>query len=112
MGSGFSLAGVPGNDDSGAMSSWYIFSAMGFFPNAGQDFYYLNAPLYKRTELRFENGKVLKIIANDLSDKNIYIKSCKLNGKPWNSSIIRHNQIANGGILEFELTDIPEDWGK
>ena len=112
MRNGYSLAGVPGNDDSGAMSSWYIFSSMGFFPNAGQDFYYLNAPLYKKTEIRLENGKMLIIIANNLSDKNIYIKSCKLNGKPWNSSIIRHNQIANGGILEFELTDIPEDWGK
>ena len=112
MRSGFSLAGVPGNDDSGAMSSWYIFSAMGFFPNAGQDFYYLNAPLYKKTELRLENGKVLTIVANNLSDKNIYIKSCKFNGNMWSSSIIRHNQIANGGTLEFELTDVPGDWGK
>lgn len=112
MKSGYSLAGVPGNDDSGAMSSWYIFSAMGFFPNAGQDFYYLNAPLYKKTELQLENGKTLIILANQLTDKSIYIKSCKLNGKPWNSSIIRHEQIATGGTLEFELSETPTDWGK
>ena len=112
MRNGYSLSGVPGNDDSGAMSSWYIFSGIGFFPNAGQDFYYLNAPLYKKTELRLENGKMLTIVANNLSDNNIYIKSCKLNGKPWSSSIIYHNQIANGGTLEFELTDVPGDWGK
>lgn len=112
MRSGYSLSGVPGNDDSGAMSSWYIFSALGFFPNAGQDFYYLNAPLYKKSELKLENGKMVTIISNNISDKNIYIKSCKLNGKPSSKSIIRHEQIANGAVIEFELTDIPTDWGK
>lgn len=112
MRSGYSLSGVPGNDDSGAMSSWYIFSALGFFPNAGQDFYYLNAPLYKKSELQLENGKTVTIISNNISDKNIYIKSCKLNGKSWNKSIIRHEQIANGAVIEFELTDISTDWGK
>lgn len=108
----FDLTGGLGNDDSGAMSSWYIFSALGFFPNAGQDIYYLNAPLYPKTVITLGNGKKLTILAKNASEKNIYIKSCKINGKKWNSSILRHKDIAGGGIIEFELSDIPTTWGQ
>ncbi|CAN5534044.1 hypothetical protein BH10BAC3_BH10BAC3_37110 [soil metagenome] len=76
-----------GNDDMGAMSSWYVFSALGFFPNAGHDIYYLNAPLYNKSVITLGNGKKLTIAAKNFSDKNIYIKSCRINGKTWNSSI-------------------------
>jgi predicted alpha-1,2-mannosidase len=112
MNMNYNSLGVTGNDDSGAMSSWYIFSALGFFPNAGQNFYYLNAPLYEKSQLQLENGKTLTLIASNPSDKNIYIKSCRINGKPWNSSMIKHEQIANGATIEFDLTSEPTDWGK
>ncbi len=108
----FDHTGGLGNDDSGAMSSWYIFSALGFFPNAGQDIYYLNAPLYPKTEMTLGNGKKLTIIARNAGGKNIYIKSCKINGEKWNSSIFRHADIANGGIIEMELSDVVSEWGK
>ncbi len=108
----FDLTGCTGNDDTGAMSSWYMFSAMGFFPNAGQDIYYLNAPLYPKTEMTLGNGQKLTIIAKNAGGKNIYIKSCKINGEKWNSSIFRHADIANGGIIEMELSEVAGDWGK
>ena len=108
----FDLTGGLGNDDSGAMSSWYIFSALGFFPNAGQDIYYLNAPLYPQTEMTLGNGKKLIIIAKNEGEKNIYIKSCKINGKEWNNSIFHHSDIANGGVIEMELGDVAGDWGR
>jgi predicted alpha-1,2-mannosidase len=112
MKNNYDLTGYTGNDDTGAMSSWYIFSAIGFFPNAGQDIYYLNAPLYAKSELTLGNGKKLSIISSNASESNIYIKSCRINGKQWHYSIINHSDIANGGTIEFELTDAPTDWGK
>jgi predicted alpha-1,2-mannosidase len=108
----FDMTGGLGNDDSGAMSSWYIFSALGFFPNAGQDIYYLNAPLYRKSEITLGNGKKLTIESGNFSEKNLYIQSCKINGKDLNSSIIKHSDIANGGTLTFVLSDKPTDWGK
>jgi predicted alpha-1,2-mannosidase len=108
----YDLSGVTGNDDSGAMSSWYIFSALGFFPNAGQDIYYLNAPVYPKSEITLGSGKKLTITAKNAGEKYIYIKSCKINGKPWNNPIFPHADIANGGTIEFELSDVAGDWGK
>jgi predicted alpha-1,2-mannosidase len=108
----YDLSGVTGNDDSGAMSSWYIFSALGFFPNAGQDIYYLNAPLYPKSEITLGNGKKLTITTKNVGEKNIYIKSCKINGKGWNSPIFHHADIANGGTIELELSDVAGDWGR
>ena len=108
---GYDLTGYPGNDDTGSMASWYIFCSVGLFPNAGQDYYYLNAPLYSKSTLRLAGGKTLVITAN-ASDKNIYIKSCKVNGKPWNKAVIKHGEIADGGTIEMELSDEPTEWGK
>lgn len=108
----FDLTGGLGNDDSGAMSSWYVFSSLGFFPNAGQDIYYLNSPLYKKAVITLGNGKKLIIRAENASDKNIYIKSCNINGKNWTSSIFRHKDIANGGTITLILSDQPTSWGK
>jgi putative alpha-1,2-mannosidase len=107
MNAGYDLEGYPGNDDSGAMSSWYIFSALGFFPNAGQDLYFLNSPLFKKSTISLANGKKIEIIAPNASEENIYIKSCKLNGVELKTAFIKHSDIANGAILEFELVDTP-----
>lgn len=107
----YDLSGYPGNDDTGSMGSWYVFCSMGFFPNAGQDFYYLNAPLFSKSVIRLSEHTKLTITAN-ASPENIYIKSCKVNGKPWNSPIIRHSDIANGGTIEMELSAVPTEWGK
>ncbi len=103
--------GLPGNDDSGAMSSWLAFQMMGFYPNAGQSYYLLNSPMLKHVTLHQENGKDFTITAKNLSDKNMYIKSAKLNGKDYNQSWIEHANIVNGGQLLFEMTDKPTNWG-
>jgi len=112
MKNNYDITGYTGNDDTGGMSSWYIFSALGFFPNAGQDYYYLSAPLYKKTVMTLGNGKTLTITAPDASEKNIYVKSCKINGKVWKTSMFNHKLIANGGTIEFVLSDQPGKWGQ
>jgi predicted alpha-1,2-mannosidase len=105
--------GIPGNDDSGAMSSWYAFNTIGFFPNAGQDVYLIGSPHFKKVTIMLgAEGKKLLVMADNLSDKNIFIKAAELNGKPLNQAWMRHGDIENGGILKFTMTDKPTGWGK
>ncbi|MDR7211697.1 GH92 family glycosyl hydrolase [Flavobacterium piscis] len=106
-----SPVGLPGNDDSGAMSSWLAFHMMGLYPNAGQSYYLLNTPLIKETILQLEEGKSFKITAKKMSDKNRYIKSALLNGKPYNKAWILHDDIVKGGELIFEMDSKPSAWG-
>lgn len=105
------LDGIPGNDDSGSMSAWFIFHAMGFYPVAGTDIYLISSPLNSRSIMTIGENKKLTIIAKGLSDKNIYIRSATLNGKPLNRSWFRHNEIINGGILEFTMDSKISNWG-
>lgn len=99
--------GYPGNEDSGAMGSWYIFAALGFFPNAGQPIYYLNGPSFPKITVSLGNGKKLLIEAKNLSKENIYIQSSAINGKKLGTPVISHSQIMEGGTLEFNMGPNP-----
>lgn len=103
--------GLPGRDDSGAMSSWLSFHLMGLYPNAGQSYYLINSPFVPRYTMHLEDGKSFTVIAKNLSDKNIYIKSARLNGNVYDKSWIEHQDIINGGELVFEMSATPSDWG-
>lgn len=104
--------GLPGNDDSGAMSSWLAFHMAGLYPNAGHDYYLIHAPLLKSVTFRLANGKNFTIKASGLSGKNRYIRSARLNGKNYPWSAIRHRDILAGGTLELEMGAKPGEWGK
>jgi len=101
----FTLKGVPGNDDSGAMSAWYIFSAMGIFPNAGQSIYYLTGPLFNKVSIHMGNGKILYIAAPNASEKNIYIRGVTINGKKITGNIIHYTDIKDGGVIVFDMAN-------
>lgn len=101
----------PGDDDSGAMSTWFMFSAIGFFPNAGTTDYFVNGPLYPEIEIKLANGKLLKIIGKNASWDNCYVQSFKINGKTVNETMISHNDIMNGGTFEFVMGNQPSKWG-
>ena len=103
--------GLPGNDDSGAMSSWLAFHMMGLYPNAGQSYYLINAPLIKQAVLHQTNGKDFKITAKNLSDANQFIQAAFLNGKPFNQSWIEHQDIVNGGELVLQMGPKQTTWG-
>lgn len=105
MDKGFDLEGYPENDDTGSMSSWYVFCSLGLFPSAGQDFYYLNAPRCLSATILMQNGKRL-IIQSNAAPGRVYVRSVKLNGREWTSPYLRHADIAAGGTIEFDLTDI------
>lgn len=100
---------VPGNDDSGAMSSWYIFSSLGLFPNAGQNTYYLNSPLYKKAIIQREEGDIIINNPNH-GDKNIYLKSVNINGKNMGKSWLDYLDIKKGAVIDFNTTDKQIIW--
>ena len=102
------LDGLCGNDDCGQMSAWYIFSAMGFYPLCpGSNQLVLAAPYLPYLKLNLTNGNTFEIKAPKVSDKNRYVQSVKLNGKPYTKAFITNDDVINGGVLEFEMGATP-----
>ncbi|SFL28686.1 alpha-1,2-mannosidase, putative [Porphyromonadaceae bacterium KH3CP3RA] len=102
------IDGLSGNDDCGQMSAWYIFSSMGFYPVCpGSDQYVIGSPLVKEAVIQLENGKKFTVRAENYADRNMYVKSIKLNGSPYQKSFITHSDIVNGGELVFEMSNKP-----
>lgn len=98
------INGLDGNDDGGTISSWYVFSALGFYPLAGSDKYWIGSPNINSAEITLSNGNVLKITANNQSDKNIYVESVTLDGVKLDGCYITHSQLMGGGELVFNMT--------
>ena len=105
--------GIPGNDDSGAMSSWYAFQSMGFYPSAGQDVYLIGTPSFADVDIDLGQGKHFKIVAKNFTRNRVnrYVQSATLNGKPLDNAWFRHRDIANGGLLELAMGPAPSRWG-
>ena len=100
--------GLCGNEDCGQMSAWYIFSALGFYPvNPADQNYIIGSPLFDEATINLENGKKFTIIAKNVSGENIYIQSAELNGKALTKSFISHDEIMQGGKLEFFMGNQP-----
>ena len=96
--------GYAGNDDCGQMSAWYIFSSLGFYPfHAGSAEYVIGTPLFKKATLHLENGKDFVISAPNKTPERIHVKSVKLNGKAIKDYKLSHQQIMDGGVLEFKM---------
>ena len=100
-------------DDQGSTSSWYVLSAMGFYPvDPSSPDYILGSPIFDRVRLHMGNGKIFEIVAHNNSAQNIYIQSATLNGKPWTKPWFSHADIANGATLELTMGPEPnKTWG-
>jgi predicted alpha-1,2-mannosidase len=105
--------GVPGDDDGGETSSWYVLSALGFYPVCpGSPVYEIGSPIFAKSIIRLGNGKLFTILANHVSSRNKYIQSAQLNGKPLIGAWFLHSAVANGGTLVLEMGDRPNIlWG-
>ena len=98
-----------GNEDCGQMSSWYIFSSLGFYPvNPAQGIYSFGSPIFDTATINLENNKIFVIKAKNNSNKNIYIQSIKLNGKKIDRNYIAHKEITQGGTLIFTMGKSPK----
>lgn len=103
--------GIAGNDDCGTLSSWYVFSAMGFYPITASDIYIVGRPIFKHIEVKTLGG-VLTVDAPEASMENIYVQSVTLNGEPLDVPWFKHADIIDGGSLSFEMGPQPGEWGK
>lgn len=98
--------GICGNEDTGQMSAWYVFSSLGFYPMdpvSGQ--YELGAPLFDKATLHLPSGKSFVVKADGLSDKNIYVKEVFLNKQKLDRTYITFDEVQQGGELLFVMTD-------
>ena len=102
------LMGVPGDEDGGGMSSFVVFSAIGFYPvTPGSTEYAIGSPVFKKAEVKLANGNWFRVIARGASAENKYIVSAELNGRPLDRMFISHDDIVSGGTLVLEMSDKP-----
>lgn len=101
------IDGLDGNDDGGTTSAWYVFSALGFYPIAGTDSYWIGSPLIDSASLTLENGKILQIKVQNQGERNCYVSSVTLNGEPLTGVRFAHSAIRNGGEIVFTMSDRP-----
>jgi predicted alpha-1,2-mannosidase len=95
-----SETGICGDEDGGAMSSWLVFSALGFFPVCpGKAEYAIGTPLFDSAEIQLENGKTFKVKSDGAGDGLRYIQSATLNGKSLPTPFLTHEEIMSGGEL-------------
>ena len=104
--------GLPGNDDLGSTSSWFVFSAMGIYPVCpGRPVYAISAPLFRSVTIHMADGKQWVIKANNTSPQYKYIKSLTVNGAPYQRLWMPHAILVQGGQMEFDLDTIPHtEW--
>jgi predicted alpha-1,2-mannosidase len=104
--------GLPGNDDCGVTSSWYVFSALGFYPaDPASGNFRLGSPIFTKVTIQlnphYYKGKTFTIEAPDASSENIYVQSVTLNGKPYHKAFITHRDIEQGGTLVLNMGPKP-----
>lgn len=104
--------GLPGNDDLGATSAWYVFAALGMYPEApGRAEMVLASPMFPKITLTRATGQRITITAPGASSSVKYVKSLRVNGqastKPW----LPESFAVNGGRLDFTLGASPTSWG-
>lgn len=105
--------GLCGNEDMGSLSSWYVLSALGFYPvTPGEPVYAIGSPLFGEASLDLGNGKTFIVEALNNAPANRYIQSASLNGIPITRTWLSHKEIINGGILSFKMGPEPnKKWG-
>lgn len=107
------LMGVPGDEDGGGLSSFVVFSMMGFYPmTPGLPVYQIGSPFFSSVKLKLDNGKTFEIVARNCSVDNKYIQSARLNGKTWSKPWLSHEDIEKGGKMEFVMgNQCNMEWG-
>lgn len=102
--------GIPGNDDCGTLSTWVVYSMMGFYPTCPGDMNYaITSPTFDKITIKLDSnyypGKQLEIKANNQGSNNVFIKKLNRNGKPFKQFFISHKELVKGGTLEFDLSN-------
>lgn len=107
------LMGVPGDEDGGGMTSFVVFSYMGFYPvTPGMPDYNIGSPIFDDVKIDLGNGKYFEVEAVNNSADNKYIQSATLNGKPLDKPWFTHAALMSGGKLVLQMgSKANRDWG-
>jgi putative alpha-1,2-mannosidase len=115
--------GLPGNDDSGGLSAWYVWASLGLFPLAGQGLFLVDAPAFARATLRVDGGEFVvettghrehPVGADGVEETPPvqYVQSARLNGRALAGTHLRAADVHRGGVLQLELGPEPSGWGR
>ena len=100
--------GFLGDDDNGSSSSWYLLSAMGIYPlTPGHPSYVFTSPEFDSVAIHRPDGKTIRIEARDNSEKNVYVGSRTVDGKPWTKGWISHAQLVGGAAIVDRMSEKP-----
>lgn len=104
--------GLPGNDDLGSLSAWYVWSALGFYPSIpGAPVMVVGTPLFPKVEIALGRGRPFVIEASGASAQSPYISSAVLAGHPLNRTWFPASALRPGGSIRFGLAGSPTSWG-
>ncbi|WP_327233714.1 GH92 family glycosyl hydrolase [Streptomyces sp. NBC_01317] len=105
--------GIPGNDDAGTMSSWYVFSALGMYPQVpSRADLVLSAPLFPRAVIRTGHGKKITVNAPGASAENLYVRGLRTDGRKSTRPWVPASFVTRGGTLDYTLGSEPDKaWG-
>jgi predicted alpha-1,2-mannosidase len=105
-------SGLPGNDDGGAMSSWYVFSTLGIYPEIpGLAGFVIGSPAFASATVHLGNGSTLSIHAPAAAQSAPYVQSLNVNGTATTSLWLPWGVVAAGATLDFVLGSSPSNWG-
>lgn len=113
---GTTPSGIPGNDDCGTMSAWYVFAALGLYPtDPARPAYELASPLFPKAVVHLEApypAKQFTIEAPNTSGSNVYLRGLQIGGKDWAKPWITQEQLLRGKTAKFALGAEPNKvWG-
>ncbi|MER6831231.1 glycoside hydrolase domain-containing protein [Streptosporangium sp. NPDC000563] len=120
---GTGSGGLPGNDDSGGLSSWYVWASLGLFPIAGQNLFLINAPAFSGAVLKAGGNEFvietsghretpIGVDGVDRDPPAQYVQSATLNGEPMNATHLSAATVHRGGVLHLRLGPEPSGWGR
>jgi hypothetical protein len=105
--------GIERRQPGGQMSAWYIFTALGFYRVCpASDYYVIGSPATRKAVMHLSNGRKFTMLAENLSDQNIYVQAVKLNGKNWEQPFLPYRAVTKGGTFVFTMGPQPnKQWG-
>jgi len=106
---------MPGNDDSGGLSSWYVWASLGLFPVAGQNLYLISAPAWRESTIAV-GDRALSVETDGFIEPSPdgptqYVQSVHLDGAPLERTWLTGAELHRGGRLHISLGPAPSDWG-
>ncbi|MGW2035289.1 GH92 family glycosyl hydrolase [Streptomyces sp. NPDC001811] len=105
--------GLPGNDDLGTMSAWYVFASLGMYPQTpSRAEMLLSSPVFPKARIRRDGGATLTVTAPRASAENVYVRGVRVDGRPQTRSWLAESVLDHGGDVVVDVGATPgTSWG-